>query len=108
MSVLVKGAQMPKGCAYCPCFYDYICCQALPDGDGSYSVVSEINEFKERLPNCPLVEIPSGERLIGADTLCRHILYLKGDDFIKYGFIHIVECEPSIVEAEETDERTLI
>jgi len=57
MSVLIKGMDMPKGCADCPCFYDYICCQALPDRKGHIPWGNGFDEFNERLENCPLVEV---------------------------------------------------
>lgn len=56
MSVLIKGIKMPKCCVDCPCFYDFISCQALPVGDCDFSI-SEFDEYKERLPNCPLEEV---------------------------------------------------
>lgn len=60
MSVLIKGMQLPKCCTDCPCFYDYIACQALPDGgsvfdSGVMPIGFKMN--KERLPQCPLVEV---------------------------------------------------
>ena len=69
MSILIKGIKMPKCCADCPCFYDFISCQALFDGTDDFSM-SGFDEFKERLPNCPLVEVPTPHgRLIDADAL---------------------------------------
>lgn len=107
MSVLVKGMRMPHDCFECPLSVPPVSDDSpLWMCGGNAMSIHEADTEERRPYNCPLVEIPSGERLIGADTLCRHILYLKGDDFIKYGFIHIVECEPSIVEAEEKDDVT--
>lgn len=57
MSVLIKGVDMPKGCVDCPCFYDYICCNALPYGEGAFSDHKGFDEYDGRLPNCPLVEV---------------------------------------------------
>lgn len=57
MSVLIKGVDMPKVCADCPCFYDNICCNALPYGEGAFSDHKGFDEYDGRLPNCPLVEI---------------------------------------------------
>ncbi len=68
MSILIKGIKMPKCCADCPCFYDFISCQALSDGTDDFSA-SGFDEFKERLSNCPLVEVPSHGPLIDARVL---------------------------------------
>lgn len=57
MSVLIKGVDMPKVCADCPCFYDNIYCNALPYGEGAFSDHKRFDEYEGRLPNCPLEEI---------------------------------------------------
>ena len=62
MSVLIKGVDMPKVCADCPCFYDNICCNALPYGEGAFSDHKGFDEYDGRLPNCPLVEV-DGEKM---------------------------------------------
>lgn len=56
MSILVKGIDMPKACADCPCFYDNLCCNALPYGEGAFSDHKGFDEYEGRLPNCPLEE----------------------------------------------------
>lgn len=98
MSVLIKGIKMPKCCADCPCFYDFISCQALFDGTDDFSM-SGFDEFKERLPNCPLVEVPTPHgRLIDAEKLERDIEQYHLSDG---KFQHWVQVQNSIIEAEE-------
>lgn len=100
MSVLIKGIKMPKCCADCPCFYDFISCQALSDGTDDFSA-SEFDEFKERLPNCPLVEVPTPHgRLIDASDL-----NFSMTDSIDQGIAEeVVADAPTIIEAEEEAE----
>lgn len=97
MSVLIKGIKMPKCCADCPCFYDFISCQALSDGTEDFSA-SGFDEFRERLPNCPLVEVPPHGRLIDADALERDIEQYHLSDG---KFQHWVQVQNTIIEAEE-------
>ena len=58
MSVLIRGLEMPNICAYC--FIDTSEC----------NLHESVNIWKERHPDCPLVEIPTPHgRLIDADKL---------------------------------------
>lgn len=106
MSVLIKGIKMPKCCADCPCFYDFISCQVLFDGTDDFSM-SGFDEYKMRLPNCPLVEIPPHGRLIDADELKVHHGVRVSDN---YGGIRAIvfkrdiDNAPTIIEAEEGEE----
>lgn len=51
MSVLIKGVQMPTGCADCPLLSDWDVCQATG---------REIEHLTdERMARCPLVEVPT-------------------------------------------------
>ena len=67
MSVLIKGMEMPKSC--------YDCDLAFQDQDSEHNVywlcgVNHQNaSMWERLPNCPLIELPPHGRLIDADNL---------------------------------------
>ena len=104
MSILIKGIKMPKCCADCPCFYDFISCQALFDGTDDFSM-SGFDEFKERLPNCPLAEVPTPHgRLIDADALIKH---MKRDPLFplvdRYGVTNVIQAASTIIEAEEVD-----
>lgn len=53
MSILIKGAEMPKGCAECPCILEEWMCGAK----GLYVHNELINPFKERPNWCPLAEV---------------------------------------------------
>lgn len=105
---MIKGIKMPKCCADCPCFYDFISCQALSDGTDDFSA-SGFDEYKKRLPNCPLVEVPTPHgRLIDTDRLDAVVLELvKSGSLItrsEYKCIASVLFEfPTIIEAEEAD-----
>lgn len=56
MSILVKGVKMPRCCEVCPFNYDYYRCEALGD---RFDDREEIDMETQRLPDCPLVEMPS-------------------------------------------------
>ena len=81
MSILIKGAKMPRHCGYC-FFNDFNICQIehCPVADAVY--------HEERHEDCPLVEIPTHGRLIDADNLdvepVRHGHWEKKDD--PYGY----------------------
>lgn len=111
MSVLIKGMDMPKSCAFCPCRNGYMMCQALAS---DFHLIREGFDFaEERLPNCPLVEVetPHG-RLVDADKL-HHAMYHRafetdGDTmwqsgcWVRYRAIDAVQDEqPTVIEAEE-------
>lgn len=53
MSIMIKGAEMPKGCAECPCILEEWMCGAK----GLYVHNELINPFKERPNWCPLAEV---------------------------------------------------
>lgn len=54
MSVIVKGMEMPNVCAYC--FLDA----------GECNLHAEVNIWRERHPDCPLIELPPHGKLIDA------------------------------------------
>ena len=99
---------MPKCCVDCPCFYDFISCQALFDGTDDFSM-SGFDEYKMRLPNCPLVEVPTPHgRLIDADAIIEVQMYdemyeewsvktMTVDDYLA----DAADLPPTIIEAEE-------
>lgn len=58
MSVLINNMEMPKSCSDCIIFYDF--CVCLGTGTRAYDKGKAVIETdEERLPNCPLVELPS-------------------------------------------------
>jgi len=53
MSILIKGAEMPKNCEECPCIawrYD-------DDSPACCVLQKDISDYTKRLADCPLVEI---------------------------------------------------
>lgn len=71
MSVLIKGAKVPKSCAECDFIeyddeYEFECwCPILRINVEEYTA--------EKYAGCPLVEIPPHGRLIDADKIQAHI-----------------------------------
>ena len=85
--ILIKGMEMPNVCAYC--FIDSSEC----------NLHSSVNIWRERHPDCPLIELPPHGRLIDADELVR---IWTGAQF--YGSIKpIVDARPTIIEAEGSE-----
>ncbi len=64
-SILIKGATMPKWCIGCPC-----CDKELQICD---VLKRDIPVFDDKLPDCPLVEVPPHGRLIDADEISEDI-----------------------------------
>ena len=66
MSVLIKGVDMPTQCYDC-----YLVAQD-PDGKGLYCkfLKEDIADWCSRLPNCPLIEVPTPHgRLADCDAV---------------------------------------
>lgn len=113
MSILIRGMEMPNICAHC--FLDASKCD----------LHAKVNIWRERHPNCPLIELPPHGRLIDADVFAENIKnvsirqgykntlideYLSVDDVFDaiideltgktlYGF----ELNPTIIEAEGSE-----
>lgn len=72
MSVLIRGMKMPESCGGCDLLCDYSDCMATGSTVWKYPYTGEsfIDLEKERLPNCPLVEVktPHG-RLIDESSI---------------------------------------
>ena len=70
MSVLIKNINIPKCCSDCPLNYDQMSC--IITGTEWWSdkmILMDFDSDKERLYNCPLIEIPTPHgRLIDADA----------------------------------------
>ena len=104
MSILIKGMEMPKGCKDCLIkdfdYYDY--CPLL------HRTVEHCGD--ERLPDCPLIEIPPHGRLIDGDAL-KEFTVRKARIEGEYGdatwakpyayFACLVEAQDTVIEAEE-------
>ena len=101
MSVLIRGMEMPKNCSGCPLNYDQMACKVTGTRWWSDTMVlMGFDSDKERLYDCPLVEIPTPHgRLIDADELANKTFYsLTGAPYITYRTF----CNaPTVIEAEE-------
>ena len=85
MSILIKGMQVPKSCGECLSIgWHYVFECRLDDA-----------EEGERLPNCPLIELPPHGRLIDADAL----IFDRCID--TYAAVAAIACAPTIIETEE-------
>ena len=105
MSVLIKGMEMPKNCFDCPIGSDGAVCVLLGIGDGYlYHKHDAFDAATERLPNCPLIELPPHGRLIDADEFYKDIneSILLTDGF-KDAFNLWFDEQPTIIEAEGED-----
>ena len=94
MSVLVKGMKMPEGCFECKFQYDYMCCLATGKYWFGSPELPDFNAEAERLPDCPLVEIPKHGDLIDRKALFNgeHNLYSWAD----------IEEAPVVIPAEDS------
>ena len=101
MSVLIKGAEVPKSCAECDFIeyddeYEYECWCPITR--------SNVEEYTAEKPaSCPLVEIPPHGRLIDADKLkndtyenCRYCTLLHQEEVRD-----IIDNAPTVIESEE-------
>ena len=72
MSILIKGMEMPKNCSGCPLNYDQMACKVTGTRWWSDTMVlMGFDSCKERLHDCPLIELPFAEEL--AEKLYKQI-----------------------------------
>ena len=97
MSVLIKGMEMPTNCADCPLNYDQMACAVTWTRWWSDSmVIMNFDSDKERMPNCPLIEVPTPHgRLIDADAIQDYNVETFGQRLL------IIDTAPTVIEAEE-------
>lgn len=71
MSILIKGMEMPKNCSGCPLNDDQMACKVTGTRWWSDTMVlMGFDSDKERLHDCPLVEIPTPHgRLVDLDQM---------------------------------------
>ena len=106
MSILIKGMEMPKNCSGCPLNYDQMMC--IVTGTRWWSdtmVLMDFDSDKERLSDCPLVEIPTPHgRLIDADKIEYEKLYIDdaGKSYEMVGKDDIDDAE-TVIEAEGSE-----
>lgn len=105
MSIVIKGKDMPKNCAECPCMSytdweeDY--CAGLPD---KLDIDDECSGII--LVNCPLIELPKQHgRLIDADKLITALTTRwnvdDDQDFANKSVWREIENAPTVIEAED-------
>ena len=83
MSILIKGMEMPKNCNDCPLNYDQMACKVTGTRWWSDTMVlMGFDSDKERLHDCPLVELPPHGRLIDADKFENRCIKPDYDDYI--------------------------
>lgn len=58
MSVIIKGLDMPKSCAWCPLCYDYSEYEYFCAGTDDALDLTQADLRYERPDYCPLVELP--------------------------------------------------
>ena len=87
--ILIKGMEMPNVCAYC--FIDSSECK----------LHSSVNIWRERHPNCPLIELPPHGRLGDLDELYK--VANMADDFgaDTLDMLKLIADTPTVIEAEE-------
>lgn len=108
MSILIKGVDIPKNCRQC----DFT--HGTRFGEILCTFLNEATSIKHKLPNCPLVEVPTPhDRLIDEAQAQKNIEdFIRGwcqdtkNDFNKYRdfvgvFIGLIKQAPTIIEAEE-------
>lgn len=100
MSILIKGMPMPKNCEECP-FTDSIWCGRT--GQRIHSTMLD------RLPDCPLIELPPHGDLIDRDALMKDgwLSLWKRVDYMGGYAIHdlplINPSIPVVIEKEKED-----
>ena len=95
MSILIKGMEMPKGCWYCP----MIKVHHITGKQYCGKSLKGISDNFVRLPDCPLVEVPTPHgRLIDADEYGANYII----DFDKSP-LEVLESTPTIIEAEVSE-----
>ena len=99
MSVLIKGMEMPTNCAACPLNYDQMACAVTWTRWWSDSmVIMNFDSDKERMPNCPLIEVPTPHgRLIDADAIQDYNVETFGQRLL------IIDTASTVIEAEGTE-----
>lgn len=98
MSVIIKGMEMPKNCSGCPLNYDQMACKVTGTRWWSDTMVlMGFDSDKEKLYDCPLVEIPTPHgRLIDADAIQTYEMDVFGKRLM------VIDTAPTVIEGSET------
>ena len=101
MSVLIKGMELPTDCDNCSLFddrFDYPSCNATGHSRGY-----NWNPRGQRMPDCPLIEVPPHGDLIDKDATMNEILEERGLDTACW-FAGIVNDMPAVIPADKDGE----
>lgn len=99
MSIIIKGAKMPKECEYCMfagfggAAHEYYVCMFNGKWKGRYS--------HGRMESCPLIEIPPHGRLIDASEMAIKLSCLDLDITTIKNLHELLMEMPTVVESEE-------
>lgn len=110
MSVIVKGMEMPKNCAYCPLSeYRNTSLGQILDCKRIGAVGTALRDthdvLNRRHPNCPLIELPPHGRLIAEKTITE-IRYHDADGYHIVNGEQLCELEidaETVIEAEGSE-----
>ena len=80
MSLYIPGVKMPERCWDCPLCYDMMSCRITGLNWYRDTVDFSIDPVDERMPNCPLIEVPEHGRLGDLDALKRYVEGFRTDD----------------------------
>ena len=92
MSILIQGMEMPKNCGECPFIFSSWDIEYYCHLTGS-STSAEYVE-REKMTNCPLIELPPHGRLIDADAIQDYNVETFGQRLL------IIDTAPTVIEAE--------
>ena len=97
MGIYLPNMEMPKNCSGCPLNYDQMACKVTGTRWWSDTMVlMGFDSDKERLYDCPLVEIPTPHgRLIDADAIQDYNVETFGQRLL------IIDTAPTVIEAED-------
>jgi len=102
MSILIKGMEMPTSCFYCPMREWYI---IHGEKITSCRVAKMLITNEDERPSfCPIVPVPPHGRLIDADALMKHEVFLTCDGGkMPIVYSAYIRYAPTIIEAEEDE-----
>lgn len=120
MSVVIKGMKIPKGCSFCKMKEQNRhgqCSITGTEWENDTMILLNFDSDKERLSDCPLVEIPANHgRLIDADDLMKRYNLTEATKYgnytreqqefsystmMMYEIADMVDDAPVVIDAEE-------
>ena len=104
MSVLIKGMEMPTDCDNCSLFddrFDYPSCNATGHSRGY-----NWNPRGQRMPDCPLIEIPPHGRLIDENAIKAWFdeWYDPNVEILVWQLIDEIKNVPTVIPADKDGE----